>query len=126
MCLNVSLSMYVYALYTFSTDIYLHIYLYNYFWNVYTNCSGCLFHTPSALPLQLLMKEKRETKEMKDEAEKYQKTLQELADREIQEKLFKLFHAEQDIQHAEAELKERQLELSDLVRGREEERQMIP
>ena len=53
---------------------------------------------------------------MKEEAEKYQKTLQELADREIQEKLFKLFHAEQDIEHAERELKERQVELSDLVR----------
>ena len=66
--------------------------------------------------LQLLMKEKRETKDMKDEAEKYQKTLQELADHEIQEKLFKLFHAEQDIQLAEGELKEKQQELSDLVR----------
>ena len=72
--------------------------------------------------LQLLMKEKRETKDMKDEAEKYQKTLQELADHEIQEKLFKLFHAEQDIQLAEGELKEKQQELSDLVRGGEGER----
>ena len=71
--------------------------------------------------LQLLMKEKRETKDMKDEAEKYQKTLQELADHEIQEKLFKLFHAEQDIQLAEGELKEKQQELSDLVRGGEGE-----
>ena len=68
------------------------------------------------------MKEKRETKDMKDEAEKYQKTLQELADHEIQEKLFKLFHAEQDIQLAEGELKEKQQELSDLVRGGEGER----
>ena len=68
------------------------------------------------------MKEKRETKDMKDEAEKYQKTLQELADHEIQEKLFKLFHAEHDIQLAEGELKEKQQELSDLVRGGEEER----
>lgn len=125
MCLNVGLSIYVYALYTFSTDTYLLIFLYNCLWNVCINCFQCPFHTPSALPLQLLMKEKRETKEMKDEAEKYQKTLQELADREIQEKLFKLFHAEEDIQHAEAELKERQLELSDLVRGRGEEREMI-
>lgn len=65
------------------------------------------------------MKEKRETKEMKDEAEKYQKTLQELADREVQEKLFKLFHAEQDIKLAEGELKERQGEHSNLVRGGE-------
>ena len=52
---------------------------------------------------------------MKEEAEKYQKTQKELADKEILEKLFKMYHAEEDIKRAEGELRERQEELNDLV-----------
>jgi structural maintenance of chromosome 1 len=68
---------------------------------------------------KLLTKEKKEVKEMKEEAEKYQRTQKELADKEILEKLFKMYHAEEDIKRAEGELRERQQELIDLSHRRE-------
>ena len=54
-------------------------------------------------------------KEMKDEADKYRKTQEELRDHLVQEKLFKLFHAEADMKKAEKEFKSNEEKINDLV-----------
>lgn len=58
--------------------------------------------------------ERKEAKAEKDEAEKYQKLLQDLVDAKLQAQLFKLYHTEQDIKKIEVEIKEHQKEQNKL------------
>jgi structural maintenance of chromosome 1 len=62
--------------------------------------------------------EKKEARAEKEEAEKYQKFQQELAEAQVQEQLFKLYHNERDIEGLAEELRVKQKDLERLTSRR--------
>lgn len=64
--------------------------------------------------------ERKEAKMEKDEAEKYQRLKDELAEKEIEYQLFKLYHNENDIQYYEQELAKKKKEVEKIEKKKEQ------
>uniref|UniRef100_A0A1B6DA24 RecF/RecN/SMC N-terminal domain-containing protein n=1 Tax=Clastoptera arizonana TaxID=38151 RepID=A0A1B6DA24_9HEMI len=82
-----------------------------------TNCSY--------LKKRGVVAERKEAKMEKEEAEKYQRLKEELAEREVEYQLFRLFYNENDIKHYESELEKKRRDLEKVEKKKEKAEEVL-